>query len=385
MRALPWLALALSLTACDGKIGGIFSDGGEDGDGGDGAATGDGGGSMLDRDNYEDSTDRDGYIDIPVEVGPDATAFMVTVESREYPTLESVYDPSGDRVLHWEDWYYSDESLTSAFFWDGKVMSFNWPVRADDGTLDRGTWTVRVSTLDSDGYYASNADVEVTVMTKGDGDFDRSDARVRIVWADGVDDDEEVVTAVKSSVERWREIWSSYGIELVESYHTSDLDADLGFTSTGSGDLEDNAERFDGQEMILVVGESIDGDAYTYGIAGGIPGSIEPNRFSWVTLSWLAHAGGNGRFSDDEIRLMGETAAHECGHFMGLFHPVESSFNYWDALDDTESCSNATTCENRLGDNLMFPYPICGWETCDPQGVLTDDQEGVAQRYIGAL
>lgn len=376
------------LTACDGALGDVFGgDGGDDDDdGGDDGGAGDGGGGgMLSRTNYADSSDRDGYVEVPIDVGAGTSAFLVTVESGSYPTLEALYSPDGDEVLYWEDWYDSDESLTSAFFWDGKVMALNWPVREQDGPLQQGTWTALVSTIDNQGYYDGNADVEVTTMTKDDAALDRADVRVRIVWAQGVGGDPAVVSAMEGAVERWREVWGAYGLNLVESYHESSLDAELGFVWTGSNDVEANAEKFDGQELILIVGETYDGDGSLYGLAGGIPGSIEPNRYTYVSLSWLAHAGGNGSFSDDEIRLMGETAAHECGHFMGLFHPVESSYNYWDALADTEQCSTWSSCETKLGDNLMFPYPICSYTSCDPQGELTGDQQGVAQRYIGSL
>jgi hypothetical protein len=42
-----------------------------------------------------------------------------------------------------------------------------------------------------------------------------------------------------------------------------------------------------------------------------------------------------------------------------------------------------TTCENNLGDNLMYPYPICAGARCTRQDQLTEDQQGVAHRYLG--
>ncbi|NOY27732.1 MAG: hypothetical protein GXP62_17860 [Oligoflexia bacterium] len=377
------LGLGLSLSACD-VLGGNGTGGTGTGSG-TGTDSGTGEPGMLSRDNYQATSDANGYLEIPVEVGADTSAFMVTIESEKYPTLESLTDPSGNEVLYWKDWYSSTESLTSAFFLQGNTMAFNWPVREVDGPLEPGTWTVKASTISRMGSYSGNTDVEVTVMTKADPDLTTSQVHVQIVWAQDVDQDADVVAAVEAAVERWREIWGNYGVELVESYSTSDLDPSLPFASTGSSEVQTNAERFDGQTLVLIVGETIGNDNSLFGIAGGIPGSIEPNNYTYVTLSWLAHAGSNGNFSDNEIRLMGETAAHECGHFLGLFHPVESSYNYWDALDDTSQCSTWQACENRLGSNLMFPYPICGFTSCDPQGDLTPQQEGVWQRYIGAL
>jgi hypothetical protein len=33
----------------------------------------------------------------------------------------------------------------------------------------------------------------------------------------------------------------------------------------------------------------------------------------------------------------------------------------------------------------MFPYPICTFSGCDPQGQLTDDQSTVGAQYLGTL
>ena len=389
LRPLAWPLLGL-LAACEGDIGSIFGDdgGSDDGgseDGGSGDGGGDDGADMLDREAYSDVSGNQGYHEIEVEVGPEHSAFLVTVESSAYPTLENLYDPDGNEVLNWEDWYDSNESLTSAFFWSGKTMAFNWPVRQEDGPLQQGTWTVKVSTIDEQGYYEGGADVDVSVMKKRDPDFAGGQVRVHIVWGQGVGDDPEVVTAMEGAVERWRQIWADAGIELVESWHDSDLDPEMTFAYNGSNEVESIAEGFSGHDLVLYVGDTIMNENGLYGIAGGVPGSIEPNNYTYVTLSWLAHAGGNGVFSEGEILMMGETAAHECGHFMGLFHPVEWSYDYWDALDDTDQCSSWQTCENNLGANLMFPYPICAGQSCVPQGDLTDQQDAVWQRYLGAL
>lgn len=340
---------------------------------------------MLRREAWSDQSDRNGVLSATVPIEDGDAAFLLTVESDYYPVLETVYDPSGQTVLSWEDWTDSDQSLTWAFFWGGKAMAFNWPVREQDGPLAPGDWTVDVALVDSQGYYASRKDAELVLHRKQDPDLAAGTVRARIVWAEGEGGDEDVRAAAEQAVERWREVWAAQGLVLEESWHDSELPSNLSFADSGSAKVEENAERFEGRELILVLGESIQGQADTYGVAGGIPGSIEPTRSTYVVVSWLAHAGNNGRFDEDEIRLMGETMAHECGHFMGLFHPVESSYDAWDALDDTEDCRTWQSCENKLGENLMFPYPICDWQECAPQPDLSEQQRGVAHRYLGSL
>ena len=121
-----------------------------------------------------------------------------------------------------------------------------------------------------------------------------------------------------------------------------------------------------------------------YGEAAAIPGPIVPTEISAVEISWIAHAGANGKFSDGEIGILGETMAHETGHDLGMFHPVEDGWQNWDAVEDTNDCTDMGSCEEKLGTNLMFPYPVCTSMTdCEAQDQLTDGQVGIMQRYVG--
>ena len=77
-------------------------------------------------------------------------------------------------------------------------------------------------------------------------------------------------------------------------------------------------------------------------------------------------------------RLLGETAAHEMGHFLGLFHTTERNAVSHDPLADTPECAtgeSAEACAETDGANLMF------WVSMDltagvisEQTVLTNDQ-----------
>ena len=104
-------------------------------------------------------------------------------------------------------------------------------------------------------------------------------------------------------------------------------------------------------------------DSEHLGNAAGIPGSMGiANSWNGVLNSLSAHASGTTLDS----QLLGETAAHEMGHQLGLFHTTESGGTVFDILTDTAECLNSTKdfdrngkmsaeeCEGYGGENLMF-------------------------------
>lgn len=99
------------------------------------------------------------------------------------------------------------------------------------------------------------------------------------------------------------------------------------------------------------------------GNAAGIPGSMGiTNSWNGVLNSLSAHASG----AMLDAQLLGETAAHEMGHQLGLFHTTESGGTQFDILSDTLECQKSTQdnnsdwkvsaeeCEGYGGENLMF-------------------------------
>lgn len=343
-------------------------------------------GDALETDAFSTDTNSRGKYTVELDVDDDVSAFQVTGISAEWVGLEELYDPDGDLVLYWEDWYWSDYSLTDALYGYTKTTAFDWPIRKEDGPLASGTWTMVWSVVDDRGYYVANEPVDVFTAVKRDDDFKAGRVGVQIVYADGIDADPDVVAAVEEAVERWREVWVMYGLELDEHYVSSDIDPNLSF-AYGEGDAEVESVAGDKApgELQVVIGEQVRNSNSTYGVSAGIPGTIEATGSTFVVISWLVHAGFNAEFDADEKRLMGETMAHEVGHYTGLYHPVESSYEYWDALEDTPVCTGARDCEDALGTNVMFPYSICGGGSCLATDQLTTDQVGVVQRYAAAL
>ncbi len=330
-------------------------------------------------------SDNGGHVTVEFDLGPNDTSFLLFGASDEvYLSVDEVIDPGGARVVRWQD-FNGDESLTDSFYPFTKDVAFNWPMRDIDGPLRAGTWAVKVATTDADYRYVGSGEFTANVRIKQDPNFSTADVTARIVYTGGLEGDGEVVAAIEGAVERWREIWADHGIALQEYYDTANTSADLPYPDFNSFDIFDVSQALTGQEVQLLVGELVDGDPFTYGIAGGIPGPLDPSTRSAVVVSWLAHAGQNGSFDADEIRLMGETFAHEIGHYMGLQHPVQMGWNDYDALDDTDNCGSSNSCAAALGDNLMYPVSLCGGGYCDPQYKLTNDQEAELHRNAAAL
>ena len=99
------------------------------------------------------------------------------------------------------------------------------------------------------------------------------------------------------------------------------------------------------------------------GNAAGVPGSMGiTNSWNGVLSSLAAHASGTTLNS----QLLGETAAHEIGHHLGLFHTTEQGGMQFDIISDTAECAkssrdndnngrmSAEECDGYGANNLMF-------------------------------
>lgn len=321
---------------------------------------------------------------VHVEEGDTEFLFFGAAEG-SWLSIERLKGPDGKVITDWQDWD-GRQQLADSFWPYVQDVAFSWPMRAEDGPLVPGDYTVQVATTDKQWEYVSDVDVAASVRIKQDPDLTAGTVHARIVYTGGLDGDAEIVAAVEGAVARWKEIWAPYGLTLAETYTTDGVDADLGYPDWNSTDILGVSQDLDGQSVQLLVGELVDGDPWTYGVSGGIPGPLDASPRSAVVTSYLAHAGNNGRFDDDEIRLMGETFAHEIGHYMGLQHPVQGGWNDWDALGDTVECTSSKSCEADLGDNLMYPFSICpSFDYCEPQFDLTADQQAELHYYGATL
>lgn len=328
------------------------------------------------------SSSRQGLVEIPVTVDGDDETVQVIVEnlSGGYVSIDTLLDPDGTTILDWEDWSQSHESLTDAFYANPTATVLNWPVRADDPPLSKGEWTLYASTLSDDFYYERDREVDVTILRRSCAEA--KVLRVTIAYAKGLDADAEVSRATEAAVARWKEIYADHGITVEADFVSTDIRTSLTAPSTGSAAYDALYDEV-GEGVVVVIGDDVGGASDLYGMAGGIPGPQVATDHSLVAIAWLVHAGANAQFSDAELELYAETMAHETGHYLGLYHPVEMGWGYWDALDDTDQCQGANACESALKTNLMFPYPVCAGGGCAQQVELSNDQQGVVRLNYG--
>ena len=124
------------------------------------------------------------------------------------------------------------------------------------------------------------------------------------------------------------------------------------------------------------------------GNAAGIPGSLGvANAWNGVLNSLTAHASG----STINSQLLGETAAHEMGHQLGLFHTTERGGTYFDILSDTSECAksdrdnnsdglvSAEECDGYGADNIMFwtAWSASSRSAGKTQEILSDSQQQI--------
>ena len=278
-----------------------------------------------------------------------------------------------------------DRARTNAGY-IGHAVSLNWPIMEEDGFLrPRTTHKVQVGIVNQELVYTRGSAV-VSVLLKRDADFDSGVLRVNIIYAGQTGQDNELVAATEDAVELWRRIYENVGVGLEVTFF--DFAGSGVLSAPGQGDLDSwDAISSDAPfgAVNLVVLERIAEFDQVLGFSGDIPGPLVPSGRSAVAVNASIAAGPDGEFSAGEVQLLAETMAHEAGHFLGLYHPVETTYDSWDALPDTPECPNELNCLQSLGTNLMFPFPVCDSVSCVPQVDLTPQQGDVANRYTGVL
>lgn len=268
---------------------------------------------------------------------------------------------------------------------------FNWPIDASDPAMPADELRVNIAAVSSDGETLSaGSDIGVEAIITDDGGFESGRLRVFVHWTADLEQDPELRASVDAALVKMQDIYWEFGVEVTVEERTQDdfsILAEGAVARPGFGTPDTWSAitaSTDELALDLVLVDTISGsDPAVLGAAGSVPGGILPTPRSGVIISTAANAGPDLVYSESEVDLLGATFAHEIGHMLGLFHPVELTYERWDAVDDTPNCQGETGCQARLGENLMYATALCTASDCVEQEALTEGQIAILQRYVG--
>ncbi len=334
------------------------------------------------------STDSRGMAKVNFQTPSDATKVMISAKSKGGYDLaftkvdgggEDYLNPDGERV-----------SLSGTF--TTLINVVNIPSRGVDPQLTSATsFNVEVEVDLSDARNESD-DVTFNITSREDSNLNAGGLTLNIFYVGDIGTADETKSAMKAAFAEAKDIMSdsaSIGLDIVEF----DIQGPVTLPAPFNGNsLYLSATSMASSPSVnLFVGGDIGGvssPGEVLGLSSSIPGPALASEKSVVAVSIFASAGRDGVFDSEDIRILGETIAHESAHFMGLFHPVDfngSLVGSTDPLSDTDSCSFLTDCISResLITNLMFPSPVADKDgDFVRQNKLTSEQRGVLNRYI---
>lgn len=265
-----------------------------------------------------------------------------------------------------------------------ELNHLNWPISDADPAIAGDQLRVVIGAVNQDNTLAPNVSMEIQVLQSTDTDLSRGTLGVNLIYAGDIADDEHMVASFDEAAERMRSIFDAVDLDLEIFKHTWP-EGNLPRPGFGAPQAwTDLTTATDNLAVDVVIVYDIAGsEPEILGAAGSIPGGLLGSYKSGVILSATSNAGPDLRFSNAEIDLLSTTMGHELGHMMGLFHPVELTYDRWDALGDTERCTNASSCQGALGTNLMYPSALCSQSGCLYQADITPNQASVLHRYTG--
>ncbi len=298
------------------------------------------------------------------EIDSNTTSFIVSVKG-VYPRITSIIRPDSSDILEVVSGNGNDKysSFVMPF---SDYMNFQIPIDTSL-TLTQGSWSISTTNASSakivtrSGSLTNTTKISVRPFITGNK-FQSSDIissldKLKLIYSkSGIDLSIDSITKVSSS---------KYNI-----FSTS-------FTNYSTSKLLETCSEAGKVNIFFVEDLYSEG---TLGISAGIPGSqgVKGNR-NGVLVSLSSHVSGNK--IDDQ--LLAETAGHEMGHFLGLFHTTESNGIYHDPISDTPECSFTTSnqCGQQYGaDNLMF------WTTWkDSSGNRIGNQDNLTEGQVYVL
>ncbi|NCG21450.1 MAG: hypothetical protein GWP91_20760, partial [Rhodobacterales bacterium] len=288
--------------------------------------------------------------------------------------------PKNDELFNAVTEAQGDFSSTNAGYLSS-VATINWPRNGVEQLIE-GKWRFELGNVSNEDKYHAGT-LTTVALFKEDKDLSSGRLRVNVVFAGDARQNAGLHQAFDEALLHWVSLYDTVGVTLdvtQSEWDTADLSAPVFGIEPDYISIANASDPF--TVSVVIVPELADFED-VFGVAGDIPGPLSATTRSAVIIAGDLSAGSDGVFNPEETRIFGETMAHEVGHYMGLYHPVETEWDHWDSLDDTDECTGQNRCITAMSDHLMFPFPVCGLAACQAQVVLTGDQMGVMQAYVG--
>ena len=315
----------------------------------------------------------DGYLSGSFEVPSNGISFMLGtfMDNNSVVGFYSLTDPDGTNILSSSSALYNYSSGRLGGYGFASVLvpqTSNFSAKA-------GTWTFK--------NYANDR-VKLTIRTGSTPSVATINVQPYITGTTWSANDIASALTVMAS------IYDNNGITLSVKNTITISDSQYATVSSSFIDATTSSLVSQGSEdtvNLFFVEDQPSGETAILGVSAGIPGSMSiASSWNGVINYLSAHATGSTLNS----QVLGETVAHEMGHWLGLFHTTEAAGSSFDPLSDTAQCPisldgdsdgkvYAEECEGYGADNLMF---WTTWSTSSQAAGKTQEKLSTEQQYI---
>ncbi len=315
----------------------------------------------------------DGYLSGSFEVPSNGISFMLGtfMDNNSAVGFYSLTDPDGTNILSSSSALYNFSSgRTGGYGFAGVLVphTTNFSAKA-------GTWTFK--------NYANDR-VKLSLRTGS------TPSTATIIVQPYITGTTWSTNDIASALSVMSTIYSNNGITLSVKDTITISESQYATVSSSFIDSTTSALVSQGSDEtvnLFFVEDQPSSETAILGVSAGIPGTMSiASSWNGVINYLSAHATGSTLNS----QVLGETVAHEMGHWLGLFHTTESAGASFDPLSDTAQCPisldgdsdgkvYAEECDGYGADNLMF---WTTWSTSSQAAGKTQENLSTEQQYI---
>ena len=315
----------------------------------------------------------DGYLSGSFVVPSDGISFMLAtfMDNNSVVAFYSLSDPDGTNILSSSSALYNLSSGRMGGYGFASVLIPHTP----NFSAKAGTWTFK---------NYSNDRVKLSLRTGSTPSAAKITVQPYITGSTWSANDIASALSVMSN------IYNTNGITLSLKDTITISESQYATVSSSFTDSTTSALVSQGSKdtvNLFFVEDQPSSETALLGVSAGLPGTMGiASSWNGVINYLSAHATGSTLNS----QLLGETAAHEMGHWLGLFHTTEANGTSFDPLSDTAQCAISRDNDNDAkvypeecvgygADNLMF---WTAWSTSSQAAGKKQENLSSEQQYI---